>query len=64
MAGFWPDASGPFAAPMNDVPKMVFSNSLTSADWGEIEPFAGDRTNQGVHGRERRRDPEPSQGQK
>ena len=34
-AGSWPDASGPFAAPMNEIPKVVFSNSLTSADWGE-----------------------------
>lgn len=34
-ARFWPGASGPFAAPMNEVPKVVFSKSLTSADWGE-----------------------------
>ena len=34
-AGLWPGASGPFAAPMNEIPKVVFSNSLTSADWGE-----------------------------
>jgi dihydrofolate reductase len=34
-AGAWPSASGPFAAPMNEIPKVVFSNSLTSADWGE-----------------------------
>jgi dihydrofolate reductase len=34
-AGFWPGASGPFAAPMNEIPKVVFSSSLTSADWGE-----------------------------
>jgi hypothetical protein len=29
----WPGASGPFAAPMNEIPKVVFSNSLNSADW-------------------------------
>ena len=34
-AGFWPGASGPFAKPMNEIPKVVFSDSLTSADWGE-----------------------------
>ncbi len=34
-ASFWPSASGPFAAPMNGIPKVVFSKSLTSADWGE-----------------------------
>jgi dihydrofolate reductase len=33
-AGFWPGAAGPFAQPMNEIPKVVFSDSLTSADWG------------------------------
>ena len=32
-AGFWPTAPGPFAKPMNDIPKVVFSDSLESADW-------------------------------
>ena len=41
-AGFWPDASGPFAAPMNEIPKVLFSNSLTSADWGETTIATGD----------------------
>ena len=41
-AGFWPDASGPFAAPMNEIPKVVFSKSLTSADWGETTIATGD----------------------
>jgi dihydrofolate reductase len=41
-AGFWPGASGPFAAPMNEIPKVVFSNSLTSADWGETTIATGD----------------------
>jgi dihydrofolate reductase len=27
---------------MNEIPKVVFSNSLTSADWGETEIAAGD----------------------
>ena len=39
---FWPGASGPFAAPMNEIPKVVFSNSLSSADWGETEIATGD----------------------
>lgn len=38
----WPGASGPFAAPMNEIPKVVFSNSLTSADWGETTIATGD----------------------
>jgi dihydrofolate reductase len=43
-AGFWPSASGPFAEPMNAIPKVVFSNSLTSADWGETTIATGDLT--------------------
>ena len=41
-AGYWPGASGPFAKPMNEIPKVVFSNSLASADWGETTIAAGD----------------------
>ena len=41
-ASYWPGASGPFAKPMNEIPKVVFSNSLESADWGETEIAAGD----------------------
>jgi dihydrofolate reductase len=41
-SGYWPSASGPFAKPMNEIPKVVFSNSLTSADWGETAIAAGD----------------------
>src|SRR5215208_4208418 len=41
-AAYWPGASGPFAKPMNEIPKVVFSNSLASADWGETTIAAGD----------------------
>ena len=41
-ATFWPGAPGPFAKPMNEIPKVVFSNSLTSADWRETTIAAGD----------------------
>jgi dihydrofolate reductase len=41
-ATYWPSASGPFAEPMNNIPKVVFSNSLESADWGETTIVAGD----------------------
>ncbi len=41
-ATYWPGASGPFAGPMNQIPKVVFSNSLTSADWDETTIAAGD----------------------
>jgi dihydrofolate reductase len=41
-AGYWPTAPGPFAAPMNEIPKVVFSNSLTSADWAGTTIARGD----------------------
>ena len=41
-ATFWPGASGPFAKPMNEIPKVVFSNSLSSADWPETTIATGD----------------------
>jgi dihydrofolate reductase len=41
-AAFWPGASGPFAKPMNEIPKVVFSSSLASADWGETTIATGD----------------------
>ena len=43
-AGFWPGAAGPFAKPMNQIPKVVFSGSLTSADWPETTIAGGDLT--------------------
>ncbi|HKQ03258.1 MAG TPA: dihydrofolate reductase family protein [Actinomycetes bacterium] len=43
MAAHWPGAaSGPFARAMNEIPKVVFSDSLASADWGETSTAAGD----------------------
>ncbi len=33
MAGFWPTSDDEYAAPMNDIPKVVFSKTLTRADW-------------------------------
>jgi dihydrofolate reductase len=41
-ATYWPSASGPFAEPMNEIPKVVFSNSLASADWAETTIATGD----------------------
>jgi dihydrofolate reductase len=43
-ATYWPGASGPIAKAMNEIPKVVFSNSLTSTDWGETDIAAGDLT--------------------
>ena len=41
-ASYWPGVSGPFAKPLNEIPKVVFSDSLSSADWGETTIAAGD----------------------
>jgi len=41
-ADFWPGAAGPFAQPMNEISKVVFSDSLTSADWGPATIARGD----------------------
>ena len=41
-AGYWPSATGPFAKAMNEIPKVVFSDSLASAGWGETTISAGD----------------------
>ena len=41
-AAYWPGAAGPFARAMNEIPKVVFSNSLKSADWEETTIATGD----------------------
>jgi hypothetical protein len=41
-AGFWPGAAGPSAQPMNEIPKVVFSDSLASAEWGPAAIARGD----------------------
>jgi dihydrofolate reductase len=43
MAGFWPTSSHPSAGPMNDIPKVVFSRTLQSADdWPKTRIARGD----------------------
>ena len=42
MAGFWPTATGEYAEPMNAIPKVVFSRSLTRADWPTTTIAGGD----------------------
>lgn len=47
MAGYWPtggdaDGDGVYAELMNNTPKVVFSRSLTSADWPESRIAGGD----------------------
>ena len=42
MAGYWPHATGPYAAPMNDIPKIVFSGTLGEASWPTTRIAGGD----------------------
>jgi dihydrofolate reductase len=41
-SAYWPGASGPFVEPMNEIPKVVFSSSLSSADWPDTTIATGD----------------------
>lgn len=42
MAAHWPTSDEPYAAPMNDTPKVVFSKTLNNAPWGETRIDRGD----------------------
>lgn len=56
MAPYWPTATGPFAAPMNEIPKALFTKkgfkgidpvpnagqSAAAASWAEARVFNGD----------------------
>ncbi|RBL89885.1 dihydrofolate reductase family protein [Chitinophaga flava] len=48
LAAYWPTATGPFAAPMNETPKAVFTQKGfkvspdTAASWADTRVFDGD----------------------
>jgi dihydrofolate reductase len=42
MAAFWPVSDDEYAKPMNDIPKVVFSRSLTKADWPQSTIASGE----------------------
>lgn len=42
MAAHWPTSTEAYAAEMNDIPKVVFSRTLPSADWPESRIARGD----------------------
>ncbi|HEV3388730.1 MAG TPA: dihydrofolate reductase family protein [Solirubrobacteraceae bacterium] len=42
MAGYWPMSTHPYAALMNDIPKVVFSKTLDRADWPDSQIARGD----------------------
>jgi dihydrofolate reductase len=42
MSAVWPNTTGVYADVMNEVPKVVFSRTLTRADWPESRIASGD----------------------
>ena len=42
MASVWPKSTGVYADVMNEIPKVVFSKTLTHADWAESRIASGD----------------------
>jgi dihydrofolate reductase len=46
MAGFWPTSTDEYAAPMNEIPKVVFSRTLQEATWPESSVARGDLTDE------------------
>src|SRR5438552_11322399 len=42
MAAFWPTSTDDYAAPMNEIPKVVFSKTLQDATWLESSVASGD----------------------
>jgi dihydrofolate reductase len=42
MASHWPTSTSDYAAPMNEIPKVVFSTTLQRADWPETSIARGD----------------------
>lgn len=42
MAAVWPTSTSEYAAPMNEIPKIVFSRTLQTADWPESRIARGD----------------------
>lgn len=42
MAAHWPTSTDDYAAPMNDIPKVVFSNTLAEAKWTKSSIARGD----------------------
>jgi dihydrofolate reductase len=42
MSSFWPTSTDQYAKPMNEIPKVVFSKTLTHADWPTTTIASGD----------------------
>lgn len=56
MAEHWPNDRSPFAPPMNDIPKIVFSTTLTRSIWGDTTFLVGDLVTELTRLKEQRQD--------
>ena len=61
MASVWPTTTGVYADVMNEIPKVVFSKTLTRAEWAESRIADGDLAegHRQAQARTRRCDPRP-----
>jgi dihydrofolate reductase len=46
MAEHWPSSTEPYAPPMNEIPKVIFSKTLEQADWTGSRIVRGDLTDE------------------
>jgi dihydrofolate reductase len=46
MAAYWPSSSEPYAPPMNEIPKVVFSRRPFRAEWAGTTVATGDLTDE------------------
>jgi dihydrofolate reductase len=48
MSSYWPQSDSPYASPMNDIPKVVFSKTLSDAEagWPETRVARGELTSE------------------
>ena len=42
MAPYWPTSTDVYAPPMNEIPKVVFSRTLTDPEWADTRVVSGD----------------------
>ncbi len=42
MSAYWPTSSSEYAAPMNEIPKVVFSKTIKKAEWADSRIASGE----------------------
>jgi hypothetical protein len=49
MAAYWPTSTSEYAAPMNEIPTVVFSRTLEDAGWAETREAHASTTGTAIH---------------